>query len=268
MVGTLYVVGVPAGDYEDLTLRARRILTEVPRIFAEEVAGARALLAHHGIATPLVGLAEEAAAVEELTTGDRALVVYGWPGEAGCRLVSAAAEGGHEVATVPGPALPITALVLSGLPADAFLYLGELPADGAARRCRALAASGEQRTLVMLASPPLGEVMSELYNVLGDRPMAVMPASISEGGAVWRGSLGRSVGEEVGWPEAGLYALVVGGAQQERARWDEQRLVAEVEARLAQGQGAKEISRQLGAKSGWSRRQVYDLVVARTQVSK
>lgn len=260
-MGTLYVVGVPAGNLEHLTQRARRILGEAGQIVAEDVESARALLAHLGTRAPLSGVSTDGADVGLLQQGDVALVVSGWPGEAGRRLVWAAAQQGHEVASVPGPALPITALVLSGLPADAFVYLGELPLNLPA------SLAGEQRTLVALASPPLPDVLAGLYGALGDRPLAVVPASGREGAGVWRGSLADAVDEERRWPREGQCALVIGGAQEETRRWDEQQVAAEIEVQLGRGRRAKEISRQLTEASGWSRREIYDLVVEIKRVS-
>lgn len=262
-MGTLYVVGVPAGNRNDLTLRARRILNEARQIVAEDVEGARALLADHAITSPLIGVPDGGAGEALLQQGDLALVACGWPGEAGWRLVSAAADGGYQVAAVPGPALPITALILSGLPADTFLHLGALPAEREARRRWLSPISGESRTLVALASPPLAAVLSDLWEALGDRPLAVMPAS--ERRLTWRGSLATAKQTELSWPQVEGFVLVIGGAREELERWDESQLVAEIETRLAGGQRAKEISRQLADRSGWSRRRIYDLVVEITR---
>lgn len=266
-MGRLYVVGVPAGGPEHLTLRARRILKEARQIVAEDVEGARALLVHHGIATLPAGVPDHGAGPELLRQGDVALVVCGWPGEPGRRLVQAAAEQGHDVAAVPGPALPVTALILSGLPADTFVYLGELPAQAAARRRWLAPVSGEQRTLVALGAPPLAGVLADLHEVLGDRPLAIVPASSPDSRAAWHGSLAAAGDSDDLLPRDEVCALVIGGAPAEPERWDEQRLAAEIETRLAQGRRAKEISRQVAAASGWSRRQVYDLVVEITKSS-
>jgi 16S rRNA (cytidine1402-2'-O)-methyltransferase len=266
-VGTLSVIGVPAGDPEDLTLRARRLLSEAGHVVTEEVERVRALLTHHGITARLSGLGTDGAVLALLEDGDLALAVDGWPGEAGCRLVWAAAERGYEVIAVPGPALPITAVILSGLPADAFFYLGDLPGEATARRRWVSAVTGERHTLVALASPPLGDVLFDLHQQLGDRPLAIVPASSQESGAIWRGSLIKAVGEAVSWPQAERYALVVGGAPQQQD-WDEERLAAEIEVRLAQGQRAKEISRQLAEESGWSRRDIYGRVLELTRGGK
>ncbi|MEJ2211789.1 MAG: SAM-dependent methyltransferase [Anaerolineae bacterium] len=255
-MATLYVVGVPTGDPDHLTLRARRILAEAHHVLAEDVPAARALLAHHGIAA-------QPAAISGDGGGVVALVVEGWPGEAGRRLVQAAAGQGYDVAAVPGPALPVTALILSGLPADTFLYLGQVPSEAAARRRRLAAAANRPYTLVALAGPPLDEILADLHQVLGDRPLAVVPASGLDSRNIWRGSLAAAVEREEPGSGEEVYALVIGGAPAEPERWDEARLVDEIEARLARGRRAKEISRQLSDLSGWSRREVYDLVIRR-----
>jgi 16S rRNA (cytidine1402-2'-O)-methyltransferase len=264
-VSILYLVGVPAGNREHLTLRARRLLKEVRHIIAEDADDARALLADLDVATLPAGLPADGTALDLLQGGDVALLVYGWPGEAGRRLVQAAVQRGHEVLAVPGPALPITALILSGLPADTFVYLGELSPDAAARRRWLAAASGEGCTLVAVASAPLLEVLSDLYDELGDRPLVVVPSSSLESRSIWRGSLATAAGEGLSRPCGTLCALVIGGSHQAPEPWDEQRLAAEIDALLARGHRAKEISRQLTEESGWSRRRVYDLVVEMTR---
>lgn len=264
-MGTLYMVGVPAGDPGHLTLRGRRILEEVGHILTEDVEEARALLGSLGIATRPAAIADDDTGPRLLGEGDVALMVGGWPGEAGRRLAQAAVEQGHAVVAVPGPALPITALVLSGLPADTFLYLGEAPPDAAARRRWLAPAAGEQRTLVALAGPPLAEIVADLHEALGDRPLAVVPASSLDSRATWRGTLAAAAEGDEPLPQDRVCALVMGGARAVPEPWDEERVAAEVEARLAQGWRAKEISRQVAELSGWSRRRVYDLVVEMTR---
>lgn len=264
-MGTLYVVGVPAGDPDHLTLRARRTLEEVRHVVAEDVEGARALLQSLDIATQPGAVPDDDTGPRLLDEGDVALMVGGWPGEAGRRLVQAAAGQGHAVVAVPGPALPITALVLSGLPADAFLYLGEAPPEAAARRRWLAPAVDEQRTLVALAGPPLFEIVADLHEALGDRPLAVVPASSLDSRATWRGTLAAAMEGGESLPRDGACALVLGGAAAGPERWDEERVAAEIQAGLAQGRRAKEISREVADLSGWSRRQVYDLVIDRVR---
>lgn len=263
MVGTLYVVGAPAAVPGDLSRRAQRILDQVTLVVAEEVSPAQHLLAHYSIATPVASLRGHSP-LQALDTGDVALLVVGWgPGlsELGHRLVCAAIEQGFSIAPVPGPVLPLTALVVSGLPADSFVYLGQLPEHSA--DCRALLSTliSEPRTLVVVGSPDRLVANLADLTMLGERRCVLVTASEIGTEVVWRGALEPGLQQVGGDSRPGPYALVIGGASEQAIRWDEQRLLVEIRTLLTEGLLAKEIGRQLATESGWSRRQIYRLAV-------
>ena len=295
-VNNLYVVGAPAGEPHDLTRRALRILREVTLVVADDEGGrqfmsqAEPLMAHHGITTPLA-TAEGEAPLAALEKGDVAYLCPGWllglP-NAGSRLVRAAIERGYPVVPVPGPALPITALVISGLPADSFVYLGNLPRHGPARHDLLASVAGERRSLVVVEQPDrLIPVLTDLQAALGDRPAVIVAASgelesasgiespLERGdGVIWRGSLGQ-VPEGYANMQDHPYpvVLVLGGARDQGIRssstpdrWDKDRLRAEIGACLEQGLGAREIGRLLAGESGWPRREIYRLAVEENSV--
>src|SRR5262245_58706775 len=140
---TLYLVATPIGNLEDITLRAIRVLREVRLIAAEDTRHTRKLLAHFQIATPTISYHEHSgpAGIERvlaaLAEGDVALVSdAGTPAlsDPGQGLVRAALAAGYPVILIPGPAAAIAALVASGLPTDAFTFLGFLPRRAADRR--------------------------------------------------------------------------------------------------------------------------------------
>src|SRR5436190_6029807 len=123
VMGTLYLVGTPIGNLEDVSLRALRVLREVGLIAAEDTRTTRKLLSHYDIHTPLTsyhdfsGPGKTRRLIERLAETDVALVSdAGMPGlsDPGYPLVRAAIEGGFAVTTVPGPSALVTALVLSG----------------------------------------------------------------------------------------------------------------------------------------------------------
>src|SRR5262245_57393009 len=99
MSGTLFVVGTPIGNLEDLTFRAARILKDVDLIAAEDTRRTSHLLAHYGVRKPLVSLHEHnerretPRIVDRLTRGESVALVTdaGTPGIAdpGARLVDA-----------------------------------------------------------------------------------------------------------------------------------------------------------------------------------
>src|SRR5262245_50147939 len=141
-MNTLYIVGTPLGNLEDITLRALRILKEVNLIAAEDTRKTRILLDRYDIQTPLTSyfehnkLAKLDAILDALTQGDVALVSEaGMPGlsDPGYELIREALAREVHVVVVPGPAAVVSALVTSGLPTDQFVYVGFLPRKSAER---------------------------------------------------------------------------------------------------------------------------------------
>jgi len=144
--GRLWVVATPIGNIEDLSPRARRVLSEVDTVVAEDTRHSGRLLRRIGVSAKLVSLHEhnEQARVpgllERMREGqDLALVSdAGTPllSDPGFRLVRAARQDGLEVLPVPGPSAAIAALSVAGLPSDRFWFEGFLPATEKARRLR------------------------------------------------------------------------------------------------------------------------------------
>jgi len=264
-MGTLYVVGAPASGPDDVTIRARRILGSVALVAAGDEPVARDLLASLQIATPVTPAARHDTVLHALARGDVALLLSGrspTPGVDEQSLVGAALAGSFAVVPVPGPVLPLTALILSGLPGDSFVYLGALPREPAARRALGGSLADEVRTLVLLVAPgELLDLVALLLGAWGDRPIALWPASPGAAEGAWRGNLDQvlAAGQSLAGQE---WVLVAGGAPQERGRpWDEDRLRGEIRACLEQGMGVGQASRELAAPSGWARREVYRLSV-------
>ena len=145
MSGTLYVVATPIGNLEDMTYRAVRVLQEVELIAAEDTRHSRKLLNHYGIATPLISYHEHneesrSAQLLEKLQGGQSLALISDAGtpciaDPGYRLVLRCRQAGVAAVTVPGASALIAALSISGLPTDAFSFIGFLPAKTHAR-CR------------------------------------------------------------------------------------------------------------------------------------
>ncbi len=267
-MGTLYVVTAPAGDPNDLTRRALRILKKVSLIVTDDEGNARQLLDHFGITTPLVPAPGDDH-LDTLAEGDVAFLCSGLSPvlpECGYRLIRGALDRRYPAVPAPGPSLPITALVISGLPADSFFYLGELPQEPTARSELLAAVSAEHRTVLALAPRALLPVtLADLHSTLGDRPLVLVVSSTMGAQVVWRGRSQEAAGGLAEATLPGTHVLVIGGAPAETARWDEGRLRSEIQSLQVAGLGAKEISQQLAGDSGWSRREVYRLSVELAQ---
>src|SRR6266851_261180 len=140
----LYLVATPIGNLGDVTLRALAVLRGVDRIFCEDTRITAKLLARYGISTPLAVYHDHNAGqvrpviLAALHRGERVALVSdaGTPlvSDPGYKLARAAIAENLTVTAAPGPSAALTALILSGLPPDTFLFAGFLPPRQTARR--------------------------------------------------------------------------------------------------------------------------------------
>ncbi|RPJ43094.1 MAG: 16S rRNA (cytidine(1402)-2'-O)-methyltransferase [Chloroflexi bacterium] len=272
-MGTLYLVATPIGNLEDITLRALQVLQQAALIAAEDTRQTQKLLQRYEIATPMVSYHEHnklaAGRLREilaaLENGDVALVSdAGMPGlnDPGYELVGAALEAGLPVSAIPGASAPITALVVSGLPTDAFLYLGYLPRRPAERRRRLQEVSEFPYTLILLETPHrLVEALGDLETILGNRLIAVARELTKLHEEIFRGSLQQARLHFQQNEPRGEFTLVVSGRSAEPAGpWNEERLVQALREGLSGGQPQSRLASELAAKSGWARRDVYQKI--------
>jgi 16S rRNA (cytidine1402-2'-O)-methyltransferase len=268
-MGTLYLVATPIGNLEDASARCLRILRESACIAAEDTRQTGKLLAHYGIRTPMIPYHEHnklvriEAVLERLAAGDVALVSdAGSPGlnDPGYELVRAALAAGIPVSPVPGPCAPVAALTASGLPTDAFVYLGYLPRRSAQRKTLLKEFACERRTLVALETPHrLAESLADILAVLGDRRLAVARELTKIHEEFVRGTVRDAQAHFQAHPPLGEITLVLGGAE-ESETWTEARVRSALkrgaERRLPAAQLAEEVAKQ----SGWNKRDVYKLI--------
>jgi 16S rRNA (cytidine1402-2'-O)-methyltransferase len=269
-MGTLYVVGTPIGNLEDLSSRALRVLREVSLVAAEDTRKTGALFSRFDIHAPLTSYFEHNklrkldVIIEALGRGDVALVSEaGMPGlsDPGYELIRAAIQAGFPIVPIPGPVAAITALVVSGLPTDSFTYLGFLPRKASERRRALQQVAAEKRTLVLYEAPHrLADCLADIEDVLGDRPIAVARELTKLHEEIYRGTV-RGAREHFGQrgEVRGEVTLVVGGAMEQVMTWDEERVRRALSEALESGLERKEAVHQVTQASGWPRREVYRL---------
>jgi len=165
MAGSLYLVGTPIGNLEDVSPRALRTLAQVSVILAEDTRVTKKLLSRHAIATPVESFHEYsgqnkiARIIDRLRGGESLALVTdaGTPGvsDPGAHLVAEAARAlGDEltVVPIPGPSAVTAALSVSGFPADEFRFVGFLPVKkGRAAMLKGIA--DDRTTIVIFESP-------------------------------------------------------------------------------------------------------------------
>ncbi len=266
-MGTLYVIATPIGNLEDVTLRALRLLREVPLIAAEDTRTTRRLLNHHGISTRLTAYTDHnkrgriPALLAHLESANLALVSEaGTPviSDPGQDLVAAAAAAGHTVVAVPGASAVLTALVASALPVRTFLYLGFLPRTSADRRRLFAAVATLSHTLVVYESPhrvraSLADALAEL----GDRPVAVCRELTKLHEEIFRGTLSRAIAH-VAEPR-GEFTLVIGGAPGtiDRPSPELGGALTAVGRLVTDGSSVRDAVTVVAAREGIARRQLY-----------
>ena len=269
-MGTLYLVATPIGNLEDISARALRILRQVRLIAAEDTRHTGKLLKYYAIETPLTSYHEYSKEskigqiLAALEGGEAALVSdAGTPAlnDPGYELVRAALEAGHTVSPIPGPSAPIAALVASGLPTDAFLYLGYLPRKSAERRHLLEEIAPLPYTLIFLETPHrLLAALADLESILGDRQVAVARELTKLFEEIFRGPVSAARGHFGLQPPRGEFTLVVAGASQEKETWTEDRLRSALKASLEQGSPPSQVASRLAAEAGWPRRTVYRIM--------
>jgi 16S rRNA (cytidine1402-2'-O)-methyltransferase len=184
MPGTLFVVATPIGNLEDITARGLRVLREVAVIAAEDTRRTAHLLARYAITTPTTSLHEHnerqksSALIAQLERGDAVALVSdaGTPtiSDPGQRLIRQSIDAGIPVEPVPGPSALLAALSVSGLPYDAFSFLGFPPTRSKDRiiwfnRLRAVGG-----TVVFFEAPHrIRETLNHLQRLVGDCPVAI-----------------------------------------------------------------------------------------------
>jgi 16S rRNA (cytidine1402-2'-O)-methyltransferase len=182
--GKLYIVATPIGNLEDITLRALKVLKEVRLIAAEDTRHTKKLLNAYQITTRLTSLYEHnelkksGVLIEEILAGADIAYVSdaGTPGlsDPGYLLVQEALAHDIPVVAIPGACAALTALCVSGLPMDSFVFHGFLPPKPGKRRNFLETLKDEAKTMIFYESPNrLMATLNDMLAVLGNRRMVV-----------------------------------------------------------------------------------------------
>jgi 16S rRNA (cytidine1402-2'-O)-methyltransferase len=271
MSGILYIVAVPIGNPDDITLRALQALRTVGVVAAEDSRHFATLARQHGIDARAVSYHDhnEESRTRELVARlhageDVALVSdAGTPliSDPGYRLVRAAIEAGLEVTSLPGPSAVTTALAASGLPPHPFRFVGFLPRTAAARRSALDAWRADEATLIAFEAPRrLADALRDALAVLGDRPACLARNLTKPHERYQRGTLSSLLAElEAEEQVRGECTLLIGGAA-DRAGSEAD---AEADAALLLGADApaRAVQELLVRRHGLSKRDAYALVL-------
>lgn len=274
--GTLYVIGTPIGNLEDITLRALRILKTVDCVAAEDTRHSGLLLHYYGIKKPMISYFEhnkksrEPQIVEWLLSGKNIGLVTdaGMPGisDPGSTLIKACIDAGITVTVIPGPTALISALAASGLDTAGFAFGGFMPRENKPRK-QWLAAFGEFRKTVIIYENPrrLMDTLAEIREAWGDRACCVARELTKQHEEFIRGTLSEILAE-LGSRDSvkGEIVVAVAGADtlvRASKDWEEADLMELLKERLDQGLSKKEASQAVAEATGRPKRELYNLLI-------
>ena len=268
MSGILYLVGTPIGNLGDMTDRARETLGTVAVVAAEDTRRTGRLLAHFGIEARMVSLFQgnEDRRTQELLKELRAdhdvAVVSdaGMPGlsDPGYRLVRASVDEGIEVRVVPGPSAVLSALVVSGLPTDRFVFEGFLPRRAGERRMRLRGLANDRRTVVLFESPHrVGTLLRDILVELGNRQVAIARELTKLHEEVIRGRASEVLARLTDLELKGELVVVLEGSHRPEVL-DQEALVGEARALVQAGMRKRDAASKVARKRGASANAIYE----------
>ncbi|MDP2718379.1 MAG: 16S rRNA (cytidine(1402)-2'-O)-methyltransferase [Dehalococcoidia bacterium] len=267
-MGTLYVIATPIGNLEDITLRGIRLLKEVDLIAAEDTRKARILLKKYDISNRLTSYHEQNK-VNKLPhmirflkeKGNIGLISEaGTPGinDPGYELINAAILEEIPIVPVPGPSAPITALSVSGLPTDQFIYIGYLPRRTNERRKLLQSFCSEHRTIVCLETPHrLHAALADIAATLGNRKTAVHRELTKLHEEIFRGTVQQSL-EHFTQPK-GEFTIVLEGSTGSDTVEDTLRAEELLKKMRSRGYSAKDAVTKVSEATGLSRKELYGM---------
>jgi 16S rRNA (cytidine1402-2'-O)-methyltransferase len=269
--GQLSVCATPIGNLEDVTLRVLRVLGEVEVIVAEDTRHSRKLLTRHGISKKLLSYHahNERARTEEMLEimkagGHVALISdAGMPGisDPGSILIRACLDNGIPVDVLPGANAAVTALVLSGLPAEKFLFCGFLPSASGARLRELKELGILPYTLILYEAPHrLTSVLREMADLWPERAAAVVRELTKKHQELVRGTLTELATEFGTRVPKGECCLLLAPPSKEAlapALWQE-----ELKALVAGGASVRDAVAQVAAVCGCSKKEAYQAALS------
>ena len=267
----LYVVATPIGNLRDVTLRALETLAAVELVLCEDTRTSAKLLDHYGISAKRQAFHEhnerdKAEYIAERIAGGAAIALISDAGtpllsDPGFPLIRALAEQNLPIFPIPGASALLSALVVAGLPTDAFAFHGFLPPKAGARANALKKHIDSRETLVFYESPRrLADTLATMADVLGDRQAAVSLELTKRFERTFRGSLAKLATQFAGEETKGEAVISVAGAAEPSAPAAADWQAALVEA--MKNQPLRAAVDEVAGRFGLKRKDVYDAALA------
>ncbi len=268
MSGKLYVVGTPIGNLEDFSPRARRILSEVDFIAAEDTRVTVKLLNHLEISKPMVAYFEHNkkirgnVVIDRILDGQTCAIVTdaGMPAisDPGEDLIRECHERGIAVESVPGPTAFATALAISGMPSGRFCFEGFLSVNKPSRKQHLDEIKNERRTMIFYEAPhKLIKTLNDMYETFGERNIAIVREITKIHETVMRTSFSEAIEFYKNNEPRGEYVLIVEGAKEEVVAYSLEDAIKLAQKLMAEGQPASAAAKEAAQITGIKKSDIY-----------
>ncbi len=265
--GMLYVVATPIGNLEDITLRALRVLKEVDFIAVEDTRHSKKLLSYYNISKPLISYWSEKEKIrseeiiEQIKAGQTCALITdaGTPGisDPGYFLIKRAVEEDIAVIAIPGPSAVISALSVSGLSTDEFVFLGFLPSKSTGRLKKLKELTAETRTMIFYEAPHrLLDTLNDIKEVFGNRQVVVVKELTKLHEEIFRGRVNDILNIIENKTIAGEFIILIEGLEKQKMTLEE--ALHEVKLLMKRGIGRKEAVKRIANDYGLSKKELYD----------
>jgi 16S rRNA (cytidine1402-2'-O)-methyltransferase len=225
--GTLYLVATPIGNLEDITYRAVKILSSVDLIAAEDTRTTKILLDHYSLRKPMISYfsynehIRAPQLIEKLKAGQSIALVSdaGTPGisDPAFHIVQQAIAAGIPLIPIPGASAFLSALIVSGLPIDRFVFEGFLPLKKG-RKTKFECLKTESRTIVLYESPHrIIRTLKDIQLYLGNRNIVVARELTKKFEEITRGPVETVLALISGKQPRGEYVILIEGSSDNTA---------------------------------------------------
>ena len=269
--GTLYIVSTPIGNLSDITFRAVEVLKNADAIAAEDTRHTLKLLNSLGIKNRLISFHEYSDPkkaqylIDMLIEGKSLALVTdaGTPliSDPGSPLISLAYENEVQVTAVPGACAAVTALTLSGMSCERFVFEGFIPRDSSRKQVLERVKNYDC-TCVLYESPhQLLKTLFELYEYCGDRNIAICKELTKMHENVERLSLKEAVQKYSELQIKGEYVLVLEGAVKEETKITDEDITAALQKCIESGETKKSAVKTVSQMMDVPKNRVYQLML-------
>ncbi len=275
MSGTLYVIGTPIGNLEDMTLRQLRILQEVDFIAAEDTRVTRKLLSHYEIHTPMVSYHDHSGQLvtqqllQRIAAGETCGIVTdaGMPciSDPGEILVRLCKEQGISVTAVPGPSAAITALAISGQETGRFTFEGFLSVTRKQRQAHLEELKTERRTMIFYEAPhKLVRTLTDFADYFGgERALSICRELTKLHEEVWKTTIAEALQRYAVQPPKGEFVLIVAGLPEQEGNpisVSIEEAVKQVQQRIETGERLTDACKIVAAETGYRKQVLYQKI--------